>query len=214
MATRLEFTLRFELISGLHTTGDRAELWTDRALTLDWHEGKNPIVPATTIKGWLRENSEQVLRTIGQQVCDGSQPSSICGSCLVCRVFGHPKGKSPLIFFDGGFTEPLIDTRTNVSLSRRRRTAYEERLFTAEVAWGETLEVEGVGFFPNPQEAKEAAALLWLSAKAGFALGASRSRGLGWLRFKEFEFKCDGKVVGEEELQAMVNAWRGERDEK
>lgn len=210
MAVHLEFTLRFDLVSGLHTTGDRSELWTDKALALDWHDGKTPIVPATSIKGWLRENAERVLRAMEQEICDGSQPSSIYRACLVCQVFGHPRRKSPLLFRDGKFAEPLADTRTNVSLSRHRRTAYEERLFTTEVAWSKTLEVKGEGFFPTVEEAKRAATLLWLSAKAGFALGASRSRGLGWLRLREFEFKCDGEIILEREMMAFANEWRGE----
>ncbi len=216
MVTRLEFKLRFELMSGLHTTGDRAELWTDKALALDWHKGRKPVVPATSIKGWLRENAEKVLRSLGQSVCDGSRPSAICRSrkCLVCQVFGHPREKSPLIFSDGSFDETLRDTRTNVSLSRHRKASYEERLFTVEVAWSKTFEAKGVGFFSTLQEAKQAAAILWLSAKAGFALGASRSRGLGWLKLKECEFKCDGAVISEEELKALVNTWRGGKDEK
>jgi CRISPR/Cas system CSM-associated protein Csm3 (group 7 of RAMP superfamily) len=205
--TRLDFKLRFELHSGIHTTGDRVELWTDKALALDWK--KEPVVPATTIKGWMRENAERVLRALGIPVCDGSKPSLNCG-CLICRLFGHPRRKSNLLFLDCVLGDALRDSRTNVSLSRHRKAAYEERLFTSEVAWTEILEVRGFGFFLNDEEAKTAAAVLWLSAKAGFALGSSRSRGLGWLRLKDFEFKCDEKPIPEENLKGLVKALGGE----
>jgi len=210
MPIQLEFGLHFEMVSGFHITGDRAELWTDKVLIRDWYQDRMPVVPATSIKGWLRENAERILRAMGQKVCDSSQPSSICGACLVCQVFGHPKRKSSLFLSDGKVISPLTDTRTSVSLSRRRKTAYEERLFTTEVAWSRILEVSGRGFFPTHQEAKQAAALIWLAAKTGFALGASRSRGLGWLRLVQFEFKWDGVSIPEQEIQMLVNEWWGE----
>jgi hypothetical protein len=50
MAIALEFTMQFRLLSGLHTTGDRVELWTDKALALDWHTGRKPILPATSMR--------------------------------------------------------------------------------------------------------------------------------------------------------------------
>lgn len=215
MTVCLEFMLRFELASGFHTTGDRVELWTDKALALDWYGCKTPIIPATSIKGWLRENAERILRAMGERVCDGSQPTSTCKSagnaCLVCRIFGNPRRRSALFFYDGKLAGGLTDTRTSVSLSRHRRTAFEERLFTTEVAWGRSLEVTGRGFFATPEEAKQAAAIVWLSAKAGFALGAARSRGLGWMRLVSSKFKCDGTVIPEREIQALLNEWRGER---
>jgi len=203
MAVRLEFELQFDLVSGLHTTGDRAELWTDKALVLDWHTGRRPIVPATSIKGWLREGAERVLRAMGKDVCDGSQPSSICGHCVVCEIFGHPRGRARLFFEDGKFESESRDTRTGVSLSRYRKTAYEERLFTTEIVWGQSLTVKGKGFFATPDEAKKAAALLWLAAKAGFALGGGRSRGLGWLELKKFSARFNGQEVTDEEIKSI-----------
>jgi len=205
--TRLDFRLGFEPCSGLHTTGDRVELWVDKALALDWK--KEPIVPATSIKGWMRENAERVLRALGKPVCDGSKPPNSC-DCQICKVFGHPRRKSHLFFLDGTLEEALKDSRTNVSLSRHRKTSYEERLFASEIAWAQRLVVRGFGFFPDDGEARKAAAVLWLSARAGFALGSSRSRGLGWLKLRDFEFKCNGESISEENLKELVRALGGE----
>jgi len=210
MPVRVDIEMCFELHSGMHTTGDRAELWTDKAITRDWHEGGKPVVPATSIKGWLRESAERVLRGFGQAACDASQPSTICGRCLVCQVFGSPYAKSPLRFEDAVLDEAITDTRIGVSLSRYRRTAYEEQLFTMEVAWSKTLTTKVSGLFTSRDKSIQAVALLWVAAKAGWALGAARSRGMGWVKLEAFMASCDGVLIPEGELQAIVQRWQGE----
>lgn len=210
MSARLNFEICFRFRSGFHTTGDRTELWTDKAVALDWREGKSAIIPATSIKGWLRENAEKVLRGFGQEVCDASQPTTICGKCLVCEIFGHPRKKSPLMFEDAILEGSLIDNRTSVSLSRYRKTSYEERLFTTEVAWGQKFVVKGAGFFETEEKAKEAAAILWVAANFVFAIGAARSRGLGWVELESFTAQCNGVIIKAEELEQVLNKWRGE----
>lgn len=204
---RLEIIMRFGVHSGLHTMGDRAELWTDKALAVDWHDPPRPVVPATSIKGWLRENAERALRGLGQEACDGSQPATVCGRCVVCRVFGAPRMRSPLRFEDAVLEEPITDVRTGVSLSRYRRTAYEERLFSTEVAWSKTLTARASGLLPGREEAAQAMALLWLAASMGSALGAARSRGLGGVRLETFAASCDGAPVQLGELRAVCERW-------
>ncbi|MDW8225347.1 MAG: RAMP superfamily CRISPR-associated protein, partial [Bacteroidota bacterium] len=93
------------------------------------------MIPATTIKGWLREAVERTLRGWGIRACDGSSPKSVCGMCPVCEVWGSPQKRSPLRFWDVKLSNALSDVRTSVSLSRYRRAAYEERLFSIEVGW-------------------------------------------------------------------------------
>jgi hypothetical protein len=111
-----------------------------------------------------------------------------------------------LVFEDGKLESERRATRTSVSLSPYRKTAYEERLFTTEVAWGQILTVQGKGFFATHEEAKRAAALLWLVAKAGFALGGARSRGLGWLELIAFSARCDGQEIAGEEIKGVAEA--------
>lgn len=210
MLVRLNFEICFWFRSGFHTTGDRVELWTDKAVALDWREGKNAVIPATSIKGWLGENAERVLRSFGQEVCDASQPTTICGKCLVCEIFGHPRKKSLVMFEDAILEGSLMNNRTSVSLSRYRKTAYEERLFTTEVTWGQKFVVKGFGFFETEEKAKEATAILWVAANFGFAIGAARSRGLGWVELENFNAQHNGVVIGTEDLEQVLNKWRGE----
>ncbi|SNB73730.1 RAMP superfamily CRISPR-associated protein [Thermoflexus hugenholtzii] len=206
MPYRLQIETKFGLVSGLHITGEQSKLWTDRALVVDWRDGKVPIVPATTIKGWLRESAERTLRGWGQRVCDGSRPGEMCNACLVCEVFGSPRRRSPLRFSDAELREGMADVRMNVSLSRHRKTAYEERLFSTEVAWQRELAVHIEGWFGSRAEAQQAAALLYIAAKAGFAIGAARSRGLGWLELVDFTASVDGEKLLDEDLVAQSKA--------
>jgi len=53
----LRVDLRFRWHSGFHISGERVELWTDKALALDWKDEAFPTIPATTLKGWLREGA-------------------------------------------------------------------------------------------------------------------------------------------------------------
>jgi CRISPR/Cas system CSM-associated protein Csm3 (group 7 of RAMP superfamily) len=206
MPHRLRVEMKFALISGLHITGEQGKLWTDKALTVDCRDGKTPIVPATTLKGWLREGAERVLRGLGQAVCDGSRPGEGCGTCLICMVFGAPRRRSSLRFSDAQLRDSITDVRLNVSLSRHRKTAYEERLFSTEVAWQKELTARIDGWFGSSVEARQTAAVLYLAAKAGFAIGAARSRGLGWLKLEAFTAIVDGEKLPDEDLIAQSKA--------
>jgi CRISPR/Cas system CSM-associated protein Csm3 (group 7 of RAMP superfamily) len=88
MVHPLQIELVFQLNSGVHVTGELAKLWTDKALVVDWRDGTKPIVPATTLKGWLREAAERILRGFGLNICDSSRADTVCGACPVCEVFG------------------------------------------------------------------------------------------------------------------------------
>lgn len=206
MSHKLEIEMRFSLLSGVHVTGEQGKLWTDKTLVVDWFEGRRPVVPATTVKGWLRESAERLLRGLGVNACDGSTAQTICGTCVVCGIFGSPRRRSPLRFQDAVLSDAATDVRMNVSLSRHRKTSYEERLFSTEVAWQRILQAKVSGFFASVDDAKKATALLYFAAKAGFAIGAARSRGLGWLRLEEFEARLDGAVLSHEELGNVMKS--------
>jgi len=208
----LQIELKFEPASGLHVTGERARLWADKGLVVDWHEGKKPILPATTLKGWLRESAERILRGIFPNICDSSQAGEICGSCLICEIFGAPRKRSPLYFSDAVLEDSAIDVRMNVSLSRHRKTAYEERLFSTEVAWPKRVQTKIKGWFDSRDKALQVAAIIVLAAKAGYAIGASRSRGLGWLRLIEWTLKLDGQKVAQEMLFQPIQRLRAQSE--
>jgi hypothetical protein len=92
----------------------------------------------------------------------------------------------------------------NVSLSRHRKTAYEERLFSTEVAWHPWFDVKIQGVFRSDSEARRAAALLWLGSRMGYAMGSARSRGLGWVKLEEFQATVNGLTLSNEDLVREV----------
>ena len=132
---RLVITFRLKLATPFHTTGNRRRLGADKALALS-SDGRY-VVPATSLKGLLRDSAEALLRTLGQRVCTGPAPETMCPDpqslCLVCQVFGNPRFPSPIRFYDGSFNpEPETLIRSGVAISRRRRAALHQRLFFIE----------------------------------------------------------------------------------
>ncbi|MCS7159747.1 MAG: RAMP superfamily CRISPR-associated protein [Gemmatales bacterium] len=212
MAHKLEIQLTFQLKSPVHITGERAELYIDKALLLD-AQAQYPLIPATTIKGWLRESSERHLRGWGVQVCDGSKANLMCGHCLVCQLFGAPQHRALLRFSDAVLRDGVRDVRMNVSLSRFRRASFEERLFSTELAWASGFSCQLDGILPDVERARQAAALIYVAARMGFALGAARSRGLGWVCLDQFQANCDGQILAIQDLLAylptMIRALQG-----
>jgi len=204
---KIVIQLKFSLKSGIHITGDQTELWVDKALMTDETDRNKFVIPATSIKGWLRENAERILRIFNQNICEASNPSKLCGECLICKVFGSPRTKSPLRFTDVKI-DAKKEIRTSVSLSRYRKTAYEQRLYTTEVAWVKEFNVRIHGIFTSEDLAKQAIALIWIAAKMGTVIGSSKSRGLGWVELCDFKATCNDVVVGEEEIMKIVRGWQ------
>ncbi|WP_448593203.1 RAMP superfamily CRISPR-associated protein [Thermoflexus hugenholtzii] len=215
----LRFRWRFVFSSAFHSTGNLTGIGVDKALVRDVR--KDPIVPATTVKGVLRHRAEVVLRGWGEPVCAAPDPSGMClppALCVVCQVFGNPRHPSPLRFTDarprpeerGGAIPHL---RSHVALSRRRRSALEGRLFTVETLWaaGVEWEAEAVGRFPDRDRAIRAAALLALAALLTPALGSSRTRGLGWLTSRAVEVRLDDQALSLRDLEETHwRRWQGE----
>jgi CRISPR/Cas system CSM-associated protein Csm3 (group 7 of RAMP superfamily) len=100
----------------------------------------------------------------------------------------------------------MTDVRMNVSLSRRRKTAFEERLFSTEVAWKSTINSQIKGWFSSEKEAIRVAAILIAAAKAGYAIGGARSRGLGWLQLNKWTVKVKGEQVPHQNVLDQISA--------
>jgi len=213
--THVEITIRFPLATAFHTTGNRRRLWADKALTLST-EGA-PIFPATTIKGYLRERAEVLLRTWGQRVCLPPAPATMCLDkelCLICQIFGNPRQPSPLRFRDGQFVhDPDTMVRSGVSISRSRRAAVPQRLFFLETTDPRPGEVVAniEGDFADPELARQATALIVLAARSGYAIGSGRTRGLGWLEIDKMrlEARIGDQMVENTLIEQYARLWSG-----
>ena len=158
-----------------------------------------PYIPGSTLKGRLRHACEAVARTQGEQICGSPVPERMCPDseevgrgqlCPACRLFGSPWYTSPLRFSDLTLISPFkpgseakairTNLRHGVSLSRQRRVAEEDLLYTTEVflpggqvafqGW-----VEG-----NIQDAD--LTLLQDGLTSLYAVGGRKTGGLGWLK--------------------------------
>jgi CRISPR type III-B/RAMP module RAMP protein Cmr1 len=203
MMPELRITMTFSLNSLYHSTGDRLAFGVDKAIYLDPRDGKTPAIPATSMKGVLRYQIETILRANGNNVCEA--PKAKCkdknDACIVCKIFGSPRIKSPLIFQDVVLKNSTVDSRMGVGIGRRRKTAKEDHLFSYEIGSGNEFSTEINGHFSSEEVARTACALLFLGAKTVFALGSSKSRGLGWMELREFKAFVNDRELTKEEIE-------------
>nr|WP_290669657.1 RAMP superfamily CRISPR-associated protein [Ardenticatena sp.] len=210
----LEINLHLQWRTPFHTTGNRWKWGADKAL-IRRYDGAY-ILPATSLKGALREQAERLLR--GRiHVCTAPDPGQMCldskNLCLVCRVFGNPRRPSPLRFTDVVLPQVPETTqiRAGVAVSRRRRAAVPQRLYFVETTAAGPMEAQAViqGLFPSQEQAEEAAALVVLAVRMLPALGAGRTRGLGWLEAIEAECTIDDQPLAGTAIERYWNQWLG-----
>jgi hypothetical protein len=93
----------------------------------------------------------------------------------------------------------------------------EQRLFFTETVFSDMVTdwaSRANGNFPTAQAALEAAALIYLAAKSGPAIGGGKSRGLGWIRSWEVVAILDYKVLSEDDLKPVWKAWTEVKNER
>ncbi len=153
------------------------------------HASRNgqPIIPATALRGALRETYEALLRgaDLGE-VCTSSGTSEPrpC-ECEVCSVFGTGRTAladglvSPLLLEDACLLDrPFVwQTREGVSIDRRRRSAEDGLLFNRRVPGANgSLDFVARGRWLVKEEVKNR---LKNVVAATTHIGSGRSRGLG-----------------------------------
>jgi len=190
--TRIEVTLTFD---GPFNVGAGAlgGSLADKPLTRDARG--LPVIPASTFKGRLRHEVERLaplLRPDEPPPCRAPTAETMCQGdgpvCPVCRLFGSPWQPSRLVFSDLTLTEPQFlqtveqpppgNLRYGVGLSRQRRVAEDQLLYTTEVFQpGTPLTLTGAISGELPPADRE---LLEAGLKSLFSIGGGKSRGLGW----------------------------------
>jgi CRISPR/Cas system CSM-associated protein Csm3 (group 7 of RAMP superfamily) len=177
-----------------------------RPMLTNWHG--LPVVPASSFKGRLRHTCKQLAEAMGQETCDDPVAEAMCQPgedekfCLICRLFGSPWLESPLTFTDLTLVEPAFlaearmpprtSLRYGVGLSRRRRVAQEQLLYTTEVFLpGGTVTLEGE---ISGQLDEKDLGLLVAGLENLLALGGGKTSGMGWceLEFELYRIEDDG----------------------
>jgi len=153
-----------------------------------------PMIPASSLKGRLRHEIERMLPILypdERTPCASPQAETMCQGdqepCLVCQLFGSPWYPGKLVFSDLTLVEPKFlvegeppagDLRYGVGLSRHRRVAEDQLLYTTEVFLpGVPVTLEGA---ITGDWDKDELALLQSGLKSLFAVGGGKTQGLGW----------------------------------
>lgn len=160
-----------------------------------------PVVPASTFKGRLRHEIERLAPVLHPgapqhtpQRCTAPVAEKMCQGdgepCVVCRLFGSSWAGGKLIFSDLTLVEPAFlaqakpeelppgDLRYGVGLSRHRRVAEDQLLYTTEVFMpGTPLTLSGTISGDLEQDELD---LLRAGLDSLFALGGGKTRGMGW----------------------------------
>ncbi|HIE52055.1 MAG TPA: hypothetical protein EYP85_09875 [Armatimonadetes bacterium] len=150
--------------------------------------------------------------------------------CELCQIFGCTWQPSSLIFttlieeapadLSRQLWEEMAKTqvRASVAISRLRRVAAEERLYTSATSapgWQPLFRGRIFGSLPEAK-AVRFVSLLQAGLLALHALGGSKSRGLGWLLppaghsigLPFLEVKVGGKILTPEEFRQGLEGWR------
>jgi CRISPR/Cas system CSM-associated protein Csm3 (group 7 of RAMP superfamily) len=183
------------------------------------------LIPASQLKGRLRHECEKIARGLHWAICQSPSPQKMCPQrvgltgnflgdeykltgyeeqhhCLICQIFGNPALPSRVLFDDLICTEDPDNLpevmRPGVAISRRRRTAEDQKLYFLETSPANAqLRFEGyIHIQPSltanrPDYAK---ALIWAGLQHIHALGGSKSAGLGWLDWELPELQVDEAI--------------------
>jgi len=171
------------------------------------------LIPASQVKGRLRHECEKLSRGLGWAICESPNPQMMCPQrvgvigqfdrleyavgdrdsqprhhCLICQVFGNPVLPSQVQFDDlicADDPDSLAEVlRPGVMISRSRRTADDQKLYFLETSPANAqLEFTGHIHFQHGCQ-PWVKALLISGLKHIYALGGSKSVGLGWLHWQ------------------------------
>ncbi|MBN2390318.1 MAG: CRISPR-associated RAMP protein Csx10 [Anaerolineae bacterium] len=154
-----------------------------------------PMIPASTFKGKLRHEVERLTPMLypgARQPCAAPIAETMCQGdaepCLVCQLFGSPWVAGKLTFGDFRLVEPEFLTRDEppigeqrygVGLSRYRKVAEDQLLYTTEVFLpGAPLTFEGYiagDLLPDELDLLQAGLTQLLT------VGGGKTQGLGWV---------------------------------
>jgi CRISPR/Cas system CSM-associated protein Csm3 (group 7 of RAMP superfamily) len=197
---RIQFETRITLMTSWHIGTGMAQGLIDRTTQRD--PRGSVFIPASTIKGRLRNACEQVARLYSSpdnrlKSCEPPNPQNMCRGaecCIVCRIFGSAYQGERLYFENASLLPdfqavyaPANQTqpRTQIKLNRRRGIAEHGHLFTTEYAESRLVfrsEINGnMSLTPLEGDPTRAYELILLAAGLRLVkdLGGNKSAGFG-----------------------------------
>lgn len=193
-------------------------------------------LPGSSIKGKTRAAARRLAHGLGLAVCPVGIPCRLTTSepCPVCRIFGSPHFPGGLHFDNVslpddyrrllktlremdelGARQATTERRTYVMLSRRRRSARPDHLFSHELLRADVplhgkIQGEIIGRVGQAAPAiAEDIVLLRGSLELITHLGRARARGLGWCEVEVESMRVAGLPVVDHDFQQGLVAFQG-----
>lgn len=145
MRHRIHLELEIDFGSVWHTGSGESSFMINRLIRRDARN--RPFVPASTLKGIVRQNCEKLSRTLGYAEPSNPHQANLIESSgflpfeqiasPIDRLFGNNYFMGGLFFRDAHIKSLqglAISARNRVALSRGLRTAKEKHLFSTEYA--------------------------------------------------------------------------------
>jgi len=234
---KLEVKLNLKIETALMIAGGEmsSRLGIDKA-TIKNKNG-NLIIPASSIKGKLRDECQRILLGLYPStfVCKPPKAENMCPqpyikggteieTCEICKIFGSPWKVSPLFFSDLIFSGREFDdenkkpqnttVKIGVAIDRYTHTAKDKSLYYLETSpQGYETDFSNNICIKGEIESEKYAALLYVGIQSLFNIGGSKSVGLGWIggdKIREFILtKSDGTKLNfcEPSIKQEVKKW-------
>lgn len=204
-------------------------------------DGK-PIIPGSSWKGVFRSTGERILRNKGIEVCSGIGKDYCLNNrhmykcfqeqlrkyninealkifweytCLNCKTFGTMSVIGAVKFLDSYPISYKLATRTMVAISRTEGAAAYKSLVTVEyVEPGSTFTFRLIGNNLPNYVIGYLVSIMKEIHDGLVQIGGFKSRGFGFIKFKELNFISIGaNKIGNEDKEVNLNNVRGKGDE-
>ena len=179
-----EYQITVTLKSPLHINGGTDADGTRIPVMSDGR----PYIPATTLKGILREQFTAYLKMLGPVNCD-FETDQPCG-CPACQIFGKAGFQPSRLILSNLFTEQqtVLSLRANCAIDRKLQTGKDQMLVFTKVLEPFDKEHQPVRFTGcmtvwyagSADQIAKTEQLLLLSLKSIIEIGGGKSRGLGY----------------------------------
>ena len=177
-----------------------SETGADRA-TVKTSDGKL-YIPGSTFKGIWRHACEVIAQSEDDFVCGSPRAENMCPShqeagnepkqdryCIICQIFGSPKITSRIFINDLIADQELVaestETRSGVTINRRRHVAEDQRLYFTETSLSNADIVFSGDVTLDRKITDAQIRLLQAGLQYIHAIGTGKSRGLGWLKIEQ-----------------------------
>jgi CRISPR/Cas system CSM-associated protein Csm3 (group 7 of RAMP superfamily) len=188
------------------------------------------FIPGSSIKGKIRSQVYRFADALGNSLHDRSTDGIGClifqEPCLICRIFGSPHWQGGIYFSNATLSKEYqlfikylnklndayrlkrqsyfgVQSRTNVAINRKFRTAQPDHLFSSECFSSDLIltgEIEGE--IRNLSSNNYELALLLVSMQQITHIGSDRGRGMGRCQVDINQVKLQNNIL---DLSMLIN---------